>query len=124
MGGAGGWIRIEISKDNKLEIRVGVKQVLEMGMEVVGKARANSGIGGVGFFICIKVDDGNEGRGGKGEDKQIDTTVMMRFMGCTMVGKNAVLSEHGNQRVSEEGDVIGGSSLGAEGGMLWGGGVR
>ena len=25
LGGAGGWIRIEISKDNELEIRVGVK---------------------------------------------------------------------------------------------------
>ena len=120
MCGAGGWIRIKFSKDNELEIRVGAKQVLEMGMKVVGKARANSGIGGVGFLTCVEVDDGNGGRGGKGEEKQMETTVMMRFMGCMMVRKNCVLSEQGNERVSEEGDVIGGSCLGAEGGMLWG----
>ena len=69
MGGTGGWIRVKISKDDELEIRVGVEEVLEMGMEDAGKGGASSGICWVGFLIGVEVDDGNGGRGGKGEDE-------------------------------------------------------
>ena len=69
MGGTGGWIGVKISKDSELEIRVGVKEVLEMGMEVMGKGGASSEICWVGFLIGVEVDDSNGGRGGKDEDE-------------------------------------------------------
>ena len=72
-------------------------------------------------MICVEVDDGKGGRGSKGEDEGVEPTVMMRCMGCMMMRENSVLFKHGNERGGEEGDVIGGSSLSAEGGMLWGG---
>lgn len=82
-----------------------------MGIEVVGKGRANGGIFGVGFLICVEVKNGNGGRGSKGEDEGLEATMTMRFVGCTMMRKNRVLFEKGDERVREEGDVVRSSGL-------------
>lgn len=118
LGGAGGGIRIEVTQDKKLKIRVSGEKVLEMVIEIGREGGADSGVRSVGFLICVEIKNSKGGGGGKGEDERLEPTMVRRFVGGTMVRKDGVLTKEGNERGCEERDVIGGGSLGAEGGML------